>query len=262
MSLRLSPRLSPRLPRAAACTALALVLATTAGGCSLATRITEVGDTPKLSQIAEDPADEPAYRPVRLPMPVQPQAGDNPNSLWRPGAKAFFKDTRAKDVGDILTIRLKLDDKAKLKNSTKRARDDGESQSIDAMLGFEGAIQKVVPAVGVGGPILSFDSDHQTNGNGGIDRQEEIELTFAAIVTQILPNGLLAIVGRQEIRVNYELRELMITGVIRPQDIEADNSIAHEKIAEMRVAYGGRGTLSDLQQPRWGTQIWDIIFPF
>jgi flagellar L-ring protein precursor FlgH len=109
---------------------------------------------------------------------------------------------------------------------------------------------------------VSFGTEHETQGNGGIDRQESIDLTFAAIVTQILPNGLLAIVGRQEIRVNYELRELMISGVIRPQDIEADNSIRHEKIAEMRVAYGGRGTLSDLQQPRWGTQIWDVIFPF
>jgi flagellar L-ring protein precursor FlgH len=248
--------------RAAAWSALSLLLASAVGGCSLATRLSEVGDTPALSEIPEDTTEEPAYRPVHLPMPARPQAEENPNSLWRPGARAFFKDTRAKEVGDILTIRLKLDDSAKLKNSTKRARDDGETQSIDAMLGFEGALQKVIPAVGVGGPLLSFGTDHQTQGNGGIDRQEEIDLTFAAIVTQVLPNGLLAIVGRQEIRVNYELRELMITGVIRPQDIEADNSISHEKIAEMRVAYGGRGTLSDLQQPRWGTQIWDIIFPF
>ena len=87
-------------------------------------------------------------------------------------------------------------------------------------------------------------------------------MTFAAIVTQILPNGLLVVMGRQEIRVNSELRELMVTGIIRPSDIDSDNTITHDKIAEMRVAYGGRGTLSGLQQPRWGTQIWDIIFPF
>lgn len=249
------------LPGAAAATALALVLAAGLGGCSLGTRLTEVGTTPKLSKIPEDPEKDPAYRPVRLPMPAQPEADDNPASLWRPGAKAFFKDTRAKEVGDILTIRLKLDDSAKLKNSTKRKRDDGETAKVDAMLGYEGVVRNAVPAVGVS-PAVSFGTEHETKGDGGIDRQESIDLTFAAIVTQVLPNGLLAIVGRQEIRVNYELRELMISGVIRPQDIEADNSIRHEKIAEMRVAYGGRGTLSDLQQPRWGTQIWDIIFPF
>lgn len=249
------------LPRAAATTALALILAAGLGGCSLGTRLTEVGTTPKLSKIPEDPQKDPAFQPVRLPMPAQPQADDNPASLWRPGAKAFFKDTRAKEIGDILTIRLKLDDSAKLKNSTKRERDDGETAKVDAMLGYEGVVRNAVPAVGVS-PAVSFGTEHETKGDGGIDRQESIDLTFAAIVTQVLPNGLLAIVGRQEIRVNYELRELMISGVIRPQDIEADNSIRHEKIAEMRVAYGGRGTLSDLQQPRWGTQIWDIIFPF
>ena len=103
---------------------------------------------------------------------------------------------------------------------------------------------------------------HSTSGDGDIERSEDIKLTFAAVVTQILPNGSLVVMGRQEILVNAELRELLVTGVVRPEDIESDNTISHEKIAEMRVAYGGRGTLSQLQQPRWGTQIWDIIFPF
>jgi len=109
---------------------------------------------------------------------------------------------------------------------------------------------------------MSFDSDHDTKGDGSIDRSETIELTLAAIVTQILPNGNFVIEGRQEIRVNNELRELVVTGVVRPGDIDSTNTVSHEKIAEMRVVYGGRGSLSDIQQPRWGTQIWDIIFPF
>ncbi len=109
---------------------------------------------------------------------------------------------------------------------------------------------------------MSFGNKHSTSGDGTIDRSEVLSLTFAAVVTQILPNGSLVIVGRQEIKVNSEIRELMVTGVIRPSDIDSDNTIADDSIAEMRVAYGGSGTLSQLQQPRWGTQIWDIIFPF
>ncbi|MDH5748433.1 MAG: flagellar basal body L-ring protein FlgH, partial [Rhodospirillales bacterium] len=187
----------------------------------------------------------------------------NPNSLWRAGAKAFFKDHRAKAVGDILTVKLDLSDSAKLDNKTNRDRDDSEDTDVTNLLGYEvNAFRKILPEGLDPGSMLSFGNKHSTSGDGGIDRSEEITLTFAAVVTQILANGALAIIGRQEIRVNSELRELMVSGVIRPEDIESDNSVTHEKIAEMRVAYGGRGTLSDLQQPRWGTQVWDIVFPF
>ena len=175
---------------------------------------------------------------------------DNPNSLWRTGARAFFKDIRAKDVGDTLTVRLRLDDRAKMQNVTKRKRDDTQSLGVDSLFGYQTKLGKLFPR------------DVNTGGDGDIGRAEKLELTFAAMVTQVLPNGSMAIMGRQEVRVNYELRELMLVGVVRPQDIEADNSISHERIAEMRVGYGGRGTLSDLQQPRWGTQIMDILMPF
>ena len=149
-----------------------------------------------------------------------------------------------------------------MENKTNRARNDNETQGVPAILGYETKLSKIFPSAVNPDELLAFKTQHATEGDGGIDRKEEIELTFAAIVTQVLPNGALAIMGRQEVRVNYELRELMLTGVVRPQDIDADNSISDERIAEMRVAYGGRGTLSDLQQPRWGTQIWDILFPF
>jgi flagellar L-ring protein precursor FlgH len=231
------------------------------GGCNLFTRLSEVGEEPKLTQIS-NPVANPAYRPVSLPMPAPQIAEDNPNSLWRPGAKAFFKDIRAKEVGDILTVRLQLDDSASLENRTQRQRDGQESTQLNTILGFDNPIQKVFKNADNGNTLLDFGSDHQTNGDGDIGRAEQVELEVAAVVIQILPNGSLAIVGRQELRVNYELRELMVQGVIRPQDIEADNTISHDKIAEMRLAYGGRGTLSDLQQPRWGIQVWDIVSPF
>ncbi len=244
-------------------TALAASVAIVAGtgGCNMATRLSEVGDYPQMSPIT-NPQAQPGYRPVSLPMPTPVPAEDNPNSLWRPGARAFFKDIRAKEVGDTVTVRLKLDDSAKMSNKTKRKRDDNEKMGLQALMGYEAMLGKILPKSHNSADLFGFGTKSNTDGDGDIGRSESIEITSAALVTQVLPNGSLAIIGRQEVRVNYELRELMLTGVVRQQDIEADNSISHERIAEMRVAYGGRGTLSDLQQPRWGTQVMDILMPF
>ncbi len=241
--------------------AMVAVVALAAGGCEMASRLSEVGDYPELSPIT-NPQAMPGYRPVNMPMPAPMPAEDNPNSLWRPGARAFFKDIRAKEVGDQLTIRMRVNDSATWGNKTKRERTDDMGMSVDSLFGYEGKLAKIFPQGVDNTSLVTFESKNKTNGTGDINRKEKLELTFAAMVTQVLPNGSLVIRGRQEVRVNYELRDLILTGIIRPQDIDADNTISHERVAEMRMAYGGRGTLSDLQQPRWGSQILDIILPF
>ena len=161
-----------------------------------------------------------------------------------------------------MTVKLDLDDSATLENPTNRARDDKEDADLTAFLGFEAELARKLPQAVDPTNLLSFGNKNSTKGEGDIARKETIKLTFAAVVTQILPNGNLVLMGRQEVRVNAELRELLVTGVIRPEDIDSMNTVNHTKIAEMRIAYGGQGTIRDLQQPRWGTQIWDIIFPF
>jgi Flagellar basal body L-ring protein len=241
---------------------VAIVAATvTVGGCQLASRLSEVGDYPELSPIT-NPQAMPGYRPVNMPMPAPQPAEDNPNSLWRPGARAFFKDIRAKEVGDQLTVRMRVNDSATWNNKTKRERTDNMGMAVDSMFGYEGKLRKIFPNEVDNANLVALDSNNKTNGTGDINRKEKLELTFAAMVTQVLPNGSLVIRGRQEVRVNYEMRELLLTGIIRQSDIDADNTISHERVAEMRMAYGGRGTVSDLQQPRWGSQILDIILPF
>ena len=237
------------------------LIAMSVTGCNLLSRFSEIGDGPELTKIT-NPIARPNYKPVSLPMPAPEVAEDNPNSLWRAGTRAFFKDHRAKNIGDIVTVILSLSDSAVFNNKTERDRADSEDTGVDVLLGLEAEFAKVLPEAVSPGTMIDFDSTHVTLGDGTIERNETLSLTFAAVVTQILPNGSLVIVGRQEIRVNAELRELMVTGVIRPSDIDSDNTISDDNIAEMRVAYGGSGTLSQLQQPHWGTQIWDIIFPF
>ncbi|WP_419797471.1 MAG: flagellar basal body L-ring protein FlgH [Terasakiella sp.] len=238
-----------------------ILLMSSLSACNLFTRLSQVGDGPKTTEIV-NPTKRPDYQPVSMPMPAPEVATVNPNSLWRSGARAFFKDNRANSVGDILTVSIAISDKATINNKTERTRDDTEDGNLTNLFGFEAGLSKVVSSNVLNTSTVSLDTDHTTKGEGKIARDETITLTVAAVITQILPNGNLVINGRQETLVNYELRELNITGIIRREDISSSNTIDHTKIAEMRVTYGGRGNVSELQQPRWGMQILDIVSPF
>ena len=243
-------------------TTLAVVTISTAlTGCNLFQRMADVGSEPQLASI-ENPLHDPNYRTVSMPMPTPETPARMANSLWRPGSRAFFKDLRASDIGDIVTVVVDLDDKAELDNETTRTRDTNENADVTSLLGYEQSLNDILPEAVDPLDLLDIDSDSDYTGNGAIDREEQIEIKLAAVVTQVLPNGNLVISGRQQIRVNYELRDIRIAGVIRPEDIDNQNQIAYEKIAEARIAYGGRGDISDVQQPRYGTQIVDILFPF
>ena len=231
------------------------------GGCNALQRLAEVGEEPKLSPVT-NPVKEPGYQPVTLPMPAPELAERAPNSLWRPGARAFFRDQRASRVGDIVTVIVAIDDSAELDNDTQRTRDTTESLGVPNLLGFETELGGWLPRAFDPANAVNIAGETDNQGAGTIDRSEQINLRVAAIITQVLPNGNLVVHGRQEVRVNFEVRELRVDGVIRPSDIDETNAIRWDQIAEARVAYGGRGTLSDVQQPRYGTQILDILLPF
>lgn len=238
-----------------------IALGSLVAGCSAVDRLARVGEEPILKPI-ENPVRDPDYEPVTLPMPRPETVSYEPNSLWRTGSKAFFKDQRASAVGDILTVNIQIDDSASLENTTERSRTMNEDDSIGTLFGYENALNAILPEDVNPGNILDLDSNSSNSGEGTVERTEDINLNIAAIVTQALPNGNMVISGRQEMRVNYEVRELWITGVVRPEDISSSNTIDYDKIAEARVVYGGRGVISDIQQPRYGTQILDIIYPF
>lgn len=236
----------------------------TASGCDTIQRLSEIGGGPKVSTI-ENPVNKRDYRPVSMPMPAANVATSSPNSLWRPGARAFFKDQRAGQVGDILTVVVNIkDEKASLSNSTDRNRaQPTETFGFTNLMGLENSVSKILPNTVSPATMISEINSRSTHGSSGkIERQETISVQLAAVVIQALPNGNLVIAGRQEIKVNGELRELAVTGVIRPEDIGSDNKVSSEKMAEARIIYGGRGTLSDVQKPRYGQEVLDIILPF
>ncbi len=224
-------------------------------------RIARVGEEPPLSPI-ENPRASELYQPVSLPMPEPLSDLRQPASLWRQGSRAFFKDQRAGRVGDILTVVIEIDDEAELDNTTSRSRSADESAGLDNLLGYESRIPDIFDNDAIPGDLVNADSDSASTGTGSTAREEEIDLRMAAVITQILPNGNLVVQGSQQVRVNYELRDLRVQGVIRPEDITSLNEVPYDKIAEARISYGGEGTLSDVQQPRYGQQVFDILFPF
>lgn len=230
--------------------------------CNTLQRLSEVGDVPRTSRI-EDPTQQPGYQQISMPMPElidSPPAGVN--SLWRPGSRSFFKDLRANSIGDILTVNIKIEDSGSLANATQTSRNNSEAANADfVLLGLEKKITRLFSDADTAN-LFEFGSTGGINNSGGANRKETVLVNLAAQVMQKMPNGNLVIAGRQELRVNGELRELTIQGIIRPEDITSANTISSEKIAEARIIYGGRGIISEVQQPRYGQQIFDILAPF
>ncbi len=224
------------------------------GGCA---RLADIGQAPRLSEIS-NPAMAPEARVVSMPMPRALPNEQVPSSLWRTGSRDFFRDPRAKQTGDLLTVIINIADQAQMQNQTQRQRSNAEKAGVPNFFGLESQVPSSVDPSN----LVTMDSSSNSSGTGTIQRNERIAMRVAAVVTEVLPNGNFVIAGRQEVRVNYELREMRIAGVIRPEDITNVNTIDYDKVAEARVTYGGRGQMTDVQQPRYGQQLFDIIMPF
>ena len=240
-----------------ALTGTLLTIVSIAGGCSSIDRLSQIGEQPRLSSI-DNPTAAPGYKPVQMPMPKPESVSYNANSLWRNGSRSFFKDQRAHQIGDLLTVTVNITDQANFANETQRSRTATEDSGITAFLGSNLLTGKTA----LPGRLLTADATANSDGKGSIQRQETLQTNIAAVVTQLLPNGNLVVEGKQEVRVNFEMRELIVAGIVRPEDIQSDNTIDSSKIAQARIAYGGHGQISDIQQPRYGQQVMDVLLPF
>ena len=201
-------------------------------------------------------------RVALMPPPPPPSNTTMTASLWQSGSVSMFSDRRARRRGDIVTVVVEIDDEAEISNETTRSRSGGDSVSIGALYGLTTQILKLLPFIETLDPAVTTSSTSTSSGDGEVSRDEEITLRLAATVESVLPNGHLVIRGSQEVRVNFELRELQVSGIIRPEDISRQNVITYDKIADARIVYGGRGQITDLQQPRYGQQILDLLSPF
>ncbi|MGE0410099.1 MAG: flagellar basal body L-ring protein FlgH [Amphiplicatus sp.] len=235
-----------------------------ATGC--VSRADHFGRAPSMSPPGAPREPVPPISPERVALaratrPAPAEEGPS-GSLWRSGPQSLFGDRRARTLGDIVTVVIELDEEAEIKNRTSRTRDAQEGLSVPNIFGLESLAAKVLPGGATLDPAIDASSNSTTNGDGSIKRQEKVTLQVAATVVGVLPNGHMVIAGNQEMRVNSELRDLQVAGVIRPEDISRRNTITYEKIADARILYGGRGSITDLQNPRYGHQALDAVLPF
>ncbi|MEM9059216.1 MAG: flagellar basal body L-ring protein FlgH [Pseudomonadota bacterium] len=240
-----------------------LFIALALAGCN--GQLDSIGRPPPISAPgAPQPVIDPPI-PARLALrPQLPVHSDTKitGSLWRSGPQSLFGDRRAKSVGDILTVTIEIEDTAEFSNSTTRDRSGSDEVAVTAAYGLTKIADTVLSGGNTLDPAVSASGTQSSSGAGQISREEEVNLRLAATVVNVLPNGHLVIRGSQEVRVNFELRDLQIAGIVRPEDISRQNVITYDKIADARIAYGGRGQVTDLQQPRIGQQVVDLISPF
>jgi len=230
-----------------------LLVGAALSACSAVDRIENIGEAPKMAAVG-NPAGQQIVAAIPRPSPI---THDN-NSLWQPGSQSFFHDPRAMHVGDVITVNVSVADTAKMQNTTSRSRNNSDNANLTNMFGLE----KVLPPAIDPTSVVKMGSTNSNVGAGSIQRDETINMTLAALVAQVLPNGNLVIDGHQQVRVNNELRDMRLSGIVRREDITQNNTVNLAQIAEARVIYGGVGTMSDVQQPRYGSQLFDIIMPW
>jgi flagellar L-ring protein precursor FlgH len=224
-------------------------------------RIGDVGRAPAFSSL-DGSSEARAMSTPGLPRTLPSTRRADEASLWSRGRSSLLGDRRASTRGDILTVVIEIDDSAEISNSTSRSRSGSESMGIDSLFGLPQRLDERLPPGATTADAVRLDSASRSAGDGSVSRNEQLELRVAATIVDVLGNGVLRIQGSQEVRVNYEMRELLVTGFVRPEDISRQNEITYDKIASARISYGGRGHISDVQQPRYGQQIADIILPF
>lgn len=197
-----------------------------------------------------------------LPMALEREAPVQAASLWTGGRQSLLGDRRAMQRGDILTVVVEIDDKAEISNTSARSRNGSDTMNIPQLFGIPQRLNERLPDGATMANPVSVTASSESRGTGSVRRNEKMTLRIAATILDVLPNGVLSIQGSQEVRVNFEMRELSVSGFVRPADISRQNEITYDKIASARVSYGGRGQISDMQQPRMGQQILDTVLPF
>lgn len=229
--------------------------------CTACSDLAEVGRLPDFTPV-QNSAQTSAMLMPALPQQIDPRSPSDAASLWTSSRQSLLGDRRAMERGDILKVVVEIDESAEISNKTSRGRTGTESAGISSLFGIPQRLNAILPEGATTGDLINTSGSSSSSGNGSVSRNEKLELMVAATIIDVLPNGVLHIQGSQEVRVNYEIRELLVEGYVRSEDISRQNEISSDKIANARISYGGRGQITQMQQPRYGQQIADVVLPF
>jgi flagellar L-ring protein precursor FlgH len=224
-------------------------------------RLSEVGKAPDFTPV-ETSSEYFAMTQPSMTEPRELMQSGAEASLWAGSRGSLLGDRRAGQAGDIMTVVIEINDNAEISNSTGRNRSGSDEMGITSMFGIPQRVDSRLPDGATMADAYNTSSSSSFSGDGTVKRKEKLTLRVAATILERLPNGVLRIQGSQEVRVNFEVRELIVTGFVRPEDISRQNEITYDKIAGARISYGGRGQITDMQQPRLGQQIADVVLPF
>ena len=216
--------------------------------------LNRVGRAPEFSPMQTSLEHDSMYS--TLPPTADDSGPTDHSSLWTSQRSSLLGDHRARARGDILTVVVEINDQAQFSDTTGRSRSGSEQMGTPSLFG-------IPERLGAGtGNLIATNSSSTFSGNGAIARNEKVTLRLAVTVVEELPNGVLRLEGQQEVRLNNEMRQLTISGYVRPDDISRQNEITYDKIAQAQISYGGQGIVSDAQAPRYGQQIIDQLAPF
>ena len=205
----------------------------------------------------------------------QPAAApeDKGGSLWqaRSSFNGLFIDTKARNVGDIVTVKIDESAQASNRANTETERSSGLEAGIDKLFGFEDWWQdEILPEVGskwpkidpFGNPSVKGSLKSDFKGDGETSRSGSLEAFITCRVVDVMANGNLKIVGTREVMVNHENQLIILSGTIRPRDISDRNVILSTFVADAKIAYSGSGVVDDRQRPGWLANLLNNVWPF
>ncbi|GMR00552.1 MAG: flagellar basal body L-ring protein FlgH [Zetaproteobacteria bacterium] len=211
---------------------------------------------PGISSVTHDKHAGEVQKALNQPMPDVNKTG----SLWA-GSTSLFTDAKARRVGDLITVLVSEKASATRSLGTKKSKKSNRKTSLSAIFGYETSLSNKNPNFKPSS-ALDISDTKDFDGSGSTNNSDTLTASVTAVVTMLFPNGNMKVEGRRQVTINQQPQELTFSGIVRPMDIEPDNTIPSSKVAQAIISYGGGGELATVAHEGWFSRALDQIWPF